>query len=286
MESQMTENIENSISPEEYKSKQRERLSAYVVGGKDIIGNPITHVYSKGDEFVVYGISGVSDPESFRVIVDTEDESDPKGLIRNFESIKEDLAEFRSILYKGVHDKSIKHRAANAISTAIRGDIEIAKSIFTKIKEQVAEEYQSILFGRMLYISGAFAFLLLVSLVAIVFYIFRDSGFVTHVPYLKNIAYASAFAGCGGLLSVCTNFQRIEFERELKLYAYFAYGAQRIIIAMLCGIFSYTLIVGGLIFSFVMKSEHSYIAIMSLCVASGFSETVIPNALKKLESKG
>lgn len=277
--------MNDSETLDSYKKEQRVRLAKYIVGGKDSNGYEIVNIYSKGDEFVVYEITGVSEPESFRVILDTEIESDPENLIQNYESIKENLAEFRSVLYKGIHDKSVKHRAANAISTAIRGDIETAKLIFEKIKAQVASEYEAILFGRMLYILGAFVFLFITSVTSMLLYIFRDSEFVMGIPYVKNIIYAAAYAGCGGLLSVCINFQSIKFERELKLYAYFAYGIQRIIIACLCGVFAHALITGGIAFSFIMKTGHSYMALMAMCLASGFSETIIPNALKKLESK-
>ncbi|WP_321807978.1 hypothetical protein [Burkholderia sp. BCC1993] len=280
-----TELKSESAAKEKYKIEQRSRLEKIIVGGKDISGNTISNIYSRGDEYVIYEISGVSEPESFRVIVDTEIESDPAGLIKRFEAIKSELVDFRSILYKGVHDKSVKHRAANAVSTAIRGDIEKAKEIFGKITEQVTNEYQSILVGRLLYLSGALGLLCGALLASLVAYYFRQSQFVAHISALKSLLYAATFSGCGGLLSVSINFRDIQFERELKPHSYLIYGAQRIMLAGLCGIFTYMLIKSGILFSFLMKSDNPFIALMTVCAAAGFSETLIPNALRNLENK-
>jgi hypothetical protein len=270
---------------EKYKLEQRARLGKMVVGGKDSSGNTISNVYSRGDEYIIYEISGVSEPESFRVLIDTEIESDPNDLIPRFEAIKGELVDFRSILYKGVHDKSVKHRAANAVSTAIRGDLNKAREIFAKITEQVTKEYRSILLGRLLYLSGAISFLSAALLVSLAMYYFRETRFVNHILTLKEMIYAATFSGCGGLLSVSISFQEIQFERELRSYSYYAYGAQRIMLAGLCGIFTYILIKSGILFSFLLKSDNPFITLMTLCAAAGFSETLIPNALRNLENK-
>jgi len=271
---------------EEYKREQKERLAEYVIGGKDSSGNLISNIYSRGDEYVIYEISGVSEPESFRVYIDTVIESDPEGLIAKFEAIKGEITDFRSVLYKGVHDKSVKHRAANAVSTALRGDLEKAREIFAKITTQMTKEYKAILIGRLLYLSGAMAFIGLALVYSLIIYYFRESRFVQHIPMLRELIYAATFSGCGGLLSVCINFQEIQFERELGDFAYFTYGAQRMLVAGLCGLFTYMLIKSGILFSFLLKSENPFITLMALCAAAGFSETLIPNALKNLEKKG
>jgi hypothetical protein len=269
----------------EYKKKQRERLSKIVVDELDNNGCKITKIFSRGDEYVIYEIAGVSEAESFRVLIDTEIESDPKGLIGRFEDIKEDLVNFRSILFKGVHDKSIKHQAANAISTALRGDIPKSKQMFASMSERVTKEYKLIQKGRILYLSGAFALAVLFVIFAVVFYIYRGSEWVKDIPEIKYMAYASAFSGFGGILSVCTNIQKIEFERDSAQYTFQIYGFQRVLIPSLCGALAYALIKGDLIFSFILKTDNPTLGIMVVCAVAGFSETLIPNALKKIESQ-
>ncbi len=284
-----SENKESVSQPkldvaEIYKNEQKARMSKYVIGGKDINESTISNIYSRHDEFVIYEISGVRENESFRIVLDPIIESD-KELLYKLEEIEGDIANFRSILYKGIHDTSIKHRAAHAISSALRGNnVAKAQEIFEGIKDQVTKEYESILFGKLLYLSGAFGFLFLLLGISVYFYICREEEWLKHILQLKNIIYASAFAGCGGLLSVCINLRFMRFERALKGYAYCIYGVQRIVLAALGGIFAYILIEGRFLFTFVLESKNPLIAIMAVCVASGFSETLIPNALRKLES--
>lgn len=268
-----------------YKEKQRERLAKHIVGAQDNSGNTISRIFTRSDEYIVYEISGVSESESFRVLIDTSVESDPKALISKFEEIKEELADFRSILHKGVHDKSIKHRAAHAVSTAIRGDVNKAKQIFSAIHQQVTKEYQDILLGRIIYLSGAFSLLAILIATSIVFYAFREHEFSRQVPVLRELIYAAAFAGCGGLLSVCINLRLMQFEGQLKRYSYYLYGLLRIALAALSGIFAYVLVVSGVLLSFLLGSEKPLLSIMAICIVAGFSETFIPNALKKIETQ-
>lgn len=282
LEPQTSSDHENSL--ETYKHKQRERLSQFMIGGKDTSGHSIVNIFTRGDEFVIYAIADTDEPETFKIYVDTEIESDPKNLMGRLESIKDELADFRSILHKGVHDKSIKHRAANAVSTALRGDPEAAKKIFIKIREQVNKEYMFVQRGRLLYLSGAFFSALTVALLALILYSLRDSDLARNIGVIKNFLYAISFSALGGLLSISLNLKSIAFERELQLYAYFVYGVQRIVLAALGGVFAYVAVKSGLVLSLVLTSSQSMYAMLAVCIVAGFSETLIPNALQKLES--
>ncbi|WP_367256528.1 hypothetical protein [Pseudomonas sp. stari2] len=275
-------NLENSSVI--YKQGQRERLRQFVIGGKDTSGHTIVNVFTRGDEFVVYAIADADEPETFKVYVDTEIESDPKNIMGRLESIKEELADFRSILHKGVHDKSIKHRAANAVSTALRGDPDSAKKIFIKIREQVNKEYMIVQRGRVLYLSGAFSSAIMLVLFALISYSLRNSEWAQNIGVIKDFLYAVSFSALGGLLSISLNLKSIAFERELQLYAYFVYGVQRIVLAALGGTFAFVAVKSGLVLSLVLTSAEPMYAMLAVCIAAGFSETLIPNALQKLES--
>jgi hypothetical protein len=268
-----------------YAQEQKARMDGYKVGALDNSGNRIVKVFSRGDDFLIYEIEGVSESESFKVLVDTVIDADPNGYIQRFEKIKPSIDDFRSILYKGVHDKSVKHRAASAISTALRGDIDGAKAIFEKIKSQVLEEYKNVSDGRFNYLGSSFAAMIVLLVIAGVFYCQRDSDFLIKNPLVKYFMYSAAFAAIGGFLSVCINLKDIEFERSLEWWKYEAYGVQRIVLAAICGVISYLLIASDILLSFMAKSPSAGLAIMAICVLSGFSEKLIPNTLRRLESK-
>ena len=274
-----------TVQEQEYAKKQRERMLEYKVGALDNSGNTISRIYSRGDDFLIYEIADQKESESFRVLVDTQLEEDPNGYVRQYEKIKPELGEFRSILYKGVYDKSIKHRAAAAVSTAIRGDIDTARQIFQKINKQVHEEYESISSGRMRYVGAAFFLVCIFILISFILYVCRAGSWILHIPLVKNFLYAATFSSVGGFVSICMNLREIEFERALSSWKYSIYGAQRILLAAFFGVIAYLLIASDVLLSFLTKSPNSYLAIMAICIISGFSEKLIPNALRRLESK-
>ena len=275
----------NETELKRYATEQKIRMGKYKVGELDSVGYKIAKVFSRGDDFLIYEIDGATESESFRVIVDTVIDADPDGILKRYEEIKPSIDDFRSILYQGVHDKSIKHRAASAISTALRGDTDRSKLLFQKITEEVRKEYENISFGRFNYLLSAFAALIIFCTIAGIAYANRQNVFLIANPQFKSIIYAAGFAALGGFFSVCINFKDIEFERALTWWRYEMYGLQRIVLASICGVISYLLVSSDILLSFITKSPNATLALMAVCVLSGFSEKLIPNALKRLESK-
>lgn len=277
--------IADSEEIKRYAEAQKARMDGYKVGCLDNSGNVIAKVFSRGDDFLIYEIEGAAESESFRVLVDTKIDADPDGYIRRYESIKPDIGDFRAILYKGVHDKSVKHRAATAISTALRGDVDGARLMFRKINNQVNQEYREISNGRINYLGSAVAAFFVLLLFSVFLYLCRNTDAVEKNQLLKNFIYASSFAALGGFLSICIDLKDVEFERSLDAWKYRAYGVQRIILAATCGLISYLLVASDILLSFLTRSANAKLALMAICVLSGFSEKLIPNALRRLESK-
>lgn len=275
----------NSEELKSYAEEQRKRMTGYMIGKKDNSGNIISKIFSRGDDFLIYEIEGAAESDSFRVLVDTKIDSDPDGYVKKYEKIKPEISYFRSILHKGVHDKSVKHRAAGAISTALRGDIETSRKIFAEIDTSVQKEYKNISDGRLSYLGSSFIFTILFCLAAIIFYCNRDSVFVIKNSFLKHFFYAASFAALGGFFSICTNLKDIEFERSIELWKYGIYGVQRLTLAAICGVISYLLVASELLLSSITKGPNAALTLMAICVLAGFSEKLIHNALKRLESK-
>lgn len=277
--------IEDILEQKKYAIEQKLRMESQKVGAYDLAGNKIKKIFSRGDDFLIYEIEGATESESFRVSVDTVIDSDPQGYIKRYEEIKTSIDDFRSILHKGVHDKSMKHRAASAISTALRGDVRRAKLLFEKINEEVLKEYKAISNGRLNYLLASLAALLLLVTSTLIMYALRKNAFITENPQFKNFIYAATFSALGGFFSICINLKDIEFERSLAWWKYEIYGVQRILLASICGVIAYILVASDILLSFMTKSPNSQLALMAICILSGFSEKLIPNALLRLESK-
>ena len=276
------------VSSEElkiYAEEQKKRMAGYTIGKTDNSGNVISKIFSRGDDFLIYEIEGAAESDSFRVLVDTKIDSDPNEYVKKYEKIKPEISKFRSILHKGVHDKSVKHRAAGAISTALRGDIETSRKIFAEINTSVQTEYKNISDGRLSYLGSSFFVTILFCIVAIIFYCNRDSTLIIKNPLLKHFFYAASFATLGGFFSICTNLKDIEFERSIQLWKYGIYGVQRLTLAAICGVISYLLVASEILLSSITKGPNAALTLMAICVLAGFSEKFIHNALKRLESK-
>jgi len=270
---------------DQYRKEQKARLAAFVIGAKDLSGDLITKIYSRGDEYVIYEVAGLSEEEAFRTLIDTAIEEDPEGILGRFEDIKLEIVTFRSMIFKGIHDKSVKHQAAAAISTALRGDTAKAKEIFQSISERVCREYTSFQRGRILYSVGALSLTVLALITAVLAFVFVDASNTEKLNQLKPFAYAGAFASLGGFLSVCINIRGMHFERDLGAGHFLIYGAQRLLISIMCGVLAYTIIKSGVALSFVLASPSPTLAVLVICAVAGFSETFIPNSLAGMEKK-
>ncbi|MGZ5620446.1 MAG: hypothetical protein ACXWFG_06225 [Methylobacter sp.] len=282
----LTDEQRKQKEQKDYEKETKEKMAKFVVGGTDTIGNTIKRIFSKGDEFVIYDISGVSSIESMKVFIRSKKEDDIE-LEKRYQLIKEEFSKFKSVLYKTNADLSYKWRAANAISVALCGnkDVDVAKRLLETITKEALDEYKEIQCGRLWYLCGALIFTLITTLVALGLYLLRTSDFVSNNQGLTLFVYASAFSAFGGLLSISIKLKEILIEKELDNIKYALYGAQRLLFSILAGFAVVILIKSGIVFANLMAGNNHLYALMTMCYLAGFSETLIPNALKNLEEK-
>lgn len=282
----LTEEQKKQKEQEDYEKETKEKMAKFVVGGTDTVGETIKRIFSKGDEFVIYDISGASSIESMKVFIRSKKEDDIE-LERRYQLVKEEFSKFKSVLYKTNADLSYKWRAANAISVALSGskDVELAKKLLETTTKEALDEYKEIQCGRLWYLCGALVFTVITTLVALVFYLIRTSDFALTNQGLILFVYASAFSAFGGLLSISIKLKEILIEKELDNNKYAIYGAQRLLFSILAGFAVVVLIKSGIVFAGLMSGNDNLYALMAMCYLAGFSETLIPNALKNLEEK-
>jgi len=265
-----------------YKEEQIKRLSKFVINEMDTVGYKIEKILAKGDEYVIYEVSGLPAQESIRVYVDTIVEED-KAPIERFNKIKPDFDEFLSILFKYDCDVSYKKRASSALTMAINGDLEGAQALFKNIKNDAQQEHLEKMKARLSYLSGSILLVFVLIILSIFsYYIRATSLFINNIEFF-NLLFASTFASLGGFLSISLKIRSVVVDRGLGKIAYFLYGAERIIISIIGGVFIFILIKGDLIFGFIGDGKSQIYAIMAFCLLAGFSETLVPNTLKNLE---
>ncbi|TRX03821.1 hypothetical protein EKO24_000055 [Candidatus Methylobacter oryzae] len=74
-------------------------------------------------------------------------------------------------------------------------------------------------------------------------------------------------------------------EQELDNIKYAIYGGQRLLFSILASFAIVILIKSRIVFADLMSGNDNLYALMAMCYLAGFSETLIPNALKNLEEK-
>ncbi|KAB7693168.1 hypothetical protein [Plesiomonas shigelloides] len=276
--------INATESPEDkYKREQKARMAAHKVGELDSSGCVITKIYARGDNHIIYEIKENSCSESFRVLIDTEIENDETPL-NNFQEIKDELDKLKAVLYQAKLDHSYKQRAASAVVTAIRGDIDRCNSLLNNIKNDAIAEHKKKVYARIFYLGGAMLPMLLFCLFSIIAYIGRNHLLLESNPELAPIIYAVTFSCLGGFFSVSLKAKEVYTQQAIGYWMYGLYGSERLVISMIAGIIAYTLVSSGVIFSAIQGDAKNIFPVLVLCFASGFSETLIPNYMNKLDS--
>ncbi|TMP33444.1 hypothetical protein [Pseudoalteromonas rubra] len=272
----------NSDQASNYKDKQIERMNKFVVNGTDSLGYKIEKVLAKGDEYVIYEVAGLPIQESIRIYIDTLKEVDEEPVERVNE-IKPHFDEFLSVLFKYDCDSSYKKRASNAVAMAINGKLEEAKALFEKIKSDATQEYTEKILGRFSYQSGA---LLLSIILILVLGLSHLNGFSqSDAKIVWDVSLAAIFSSFGGFLSISLRLKDITIDRGLNRFTYLLMGSLRAIISVVGGVLIFFVVKSNLAFGFLNSDDGGVWGVMVFCFLAGFSETLVPNTLKSLESK-
>ncbi|QEZ93105.1 hypothetical protein [Proteus sp. CD3] len=268
---------------EEYKQNQITRMNNYVVGNKDFMGNTISRIYARGDQYLVYTIEGSSDITSLKVIVDTLVEDDFEPML-NFQCVKDDFDKLKSTLYKLGVDESYKQRASSAIVTAILGDTENSKTIIANITKDAECDYKTKIYSRLFYLLGAAIVAICFSISSVIFYFLREKDFIITNATFFNMLYCLTYSTLGGFLSVSLKAKYVSTQQAISNWMYSIYGAERLVISLIAGVVIYSLVRSGLMFSGLISNDGNMFMLLMLSFVSGFSETLIPNSLSKIES--
>jgi hypothetical protein len=238
------------------------------IGDKDEQGSTIEGVWANGQNFVIYEIEGgyiktsTNDPELSKAFT----KLDPKYL------------KLRALTF---NNKSLKNSFRishiRALIMVASGNIEGANALLDE------EEKRLLKFGmlarRLNYLLSCMIALLVAVSVTII---------LAMVPNVRDdYIFYSLIVTCGSLgafLSVITNLNKLEIDRYASIFTNIVAGVSRIIIGIIGAIFAFLLIRADIMLGIVDKLNSEY-AILAISVVAGFSETLVPNIMKKIEEK-
>jgi hypothetical protein len=269
--------------PKEYERRRQEAFAKIVKGQTDIAGNIVHDVYTKADEFAIFSSSPSGSIAGMHVLIETEDPHN-KTLIKNFQQVKGELDKLKAISSRA-NDSSFSARIAHALAVAIEGEPEQAKQIFKEIESDINRKYFERVIGKLVYMTGAFVVAIVFSAASIYLYIAQPTYIVHDRPVFYELVLTGGLATLGGLISVSRKLNQLDIDKGLGYLPYFLYGVERNIYSIVGAVFIFVLIRSNLLFGFVSDLENQMYGIMAFGFLAGFSETLVPNALAKLEKK-
>ncbi len=258
-----------------------EKLKNISIGNIDPSGRKVYDVYARSGEFVIYSVQESGTIQGIAVIIE-EENPDNLEPTNNFQEIKGEFDKLKSASYKAM-DKSYTARVAHALSVAILNGPEKAKTLLNEIHLDIENAYKELVFGKLLYITGAFLIAMLFSMLSIYLYFAQPEMIVQERATLYHLMLVSSMATLGGLISISRSINKISIDKGLGKWPYFVYGIERNIFSILGGVFIFFLIKSNLLFGFINSLENPLYGFMTFGFLSGFSETLIPNTLKNLE---
>ncbi len=296
---------------EEYEKETKETMAKFVVGGKDTYGNTIKWVFYKNNKCAIYDVEAISSANWLMVYISPELKGstikEEDDLHLRYYKIIDKLNEFKSIFYKTNADFSYKSRAADAVSLIFGckqgSGVEKTRESLENLTKEALDEYTTTQKGRLWYFAGAIVYTLIATLIALGCYLIRTSNFAVTNQALLLFIYASAFSAFGGLFSISIHLKEILIEKEIiekeaestsvkinkpntiKINKYMIYGGQRLLFSTLAGLGIVVLLKSGVVFPDLMSGKNNLYALMAMCYLAGFSETLVPHALKNLEEK-
>lgn len=283
-----SESVVQPIKPltkeEAYQREQKQALNGIKVGEICPTGCKVIKIFARGDEYVIYEIESTNPVESIRVYIHTKIE-DNEQPVENFNKSKDAFDRIKSIIFKYSADSSYKQRAASALVLAIRGNVEDANKIFAKIESDARSDFSQRVLGRLYYLLGAIVLCGVVCSMSVYAYIHRQQVFFTENSMLLQFCYAAAYASIGGFFSVSLKAKDVWAQQAIQNWMYSLYGAERLVISVIAGVITFTIIKAGIIFSFVESGGSGPFILLSLCFLSGFSESLIPNYMGRLEKE-
>ena len=256
-------------------------FSKYCVGNKDVLGNTITKVFVKYDDFVIYEIQTKILSESIRIQIDEIGDRKPK---ENdcFPAVRKAFAEIKGLLYKVNDDSSIKSRIAHILSHALNGKADEANEQFKALKDEINEEYANQIRHRLKYLITTLGMTCLAIIVSILVYYYNLFDSLSEI---RKLIFITTAGNIGGFISVSRRLRNIVFEKGVSQLLYVFYGIERIFIAICGAIIVYFAIKSNLIFGIVNELSQPIFGYLIFAIVAGFSETLVPNLLIKIENE-
>jgi hypothetical protein len=214
------------------------------------------------------------------------DEEDEKGVIDNFEAIRSNLDDFRSVVHLSRDIVNAMQRAANAVTAAIKGNVMDAISMFEQIVSSIKESHKERLKFKGIFLTSYIVITILVSAVCLVAYLCRNSQFLKTNVEALYLFYMGTGGVLGGFISVSTKLNLLVFETQTPVWQIGLHAFERATYSFVLGIIGYFLVKNEMLMAFVKNISQPLYGYLVCSCAAGMSERLIPDKLVELQGDG
>ena len=247
---------------------EKEIIREYRVGGKDSRQRLIQAIFAHFDSYILYQAEG-------RLEI--------QGELAPLDNSAEVQKRLDILIPLTPDDEKGRNRFHRSLSAAIvacmNRDDESATILLDQLIQRMSLKVLEV--GRLLYLAGAVIVAAISCLASIALHLSNLPPRST----LVLLAYMAAFGGLGGVFSVATKLPRIQVDRDSGVWFNLVSGASRALIAIIGGIFAYLAMKTGLLLT-ILADSSDVIGLLLGGFLAGFSETIVPNTLRRAESDG
>lgn len=246
------------------------------VHSRDYNGNLVVNVLASANEYSIYEIDTPIPENRLRVYIDGINDEREEKLTSRFNLVKHNYLLAKSLLYRSSNFNLMKSRVAHVLATALSSDDPDPNKNFQILIDEIRAEYKKVVWRRVTFVLPAYTVLILLSINCLLINC-NPAYLALELP--RDIPKFLLLTVVGGVLSITYSLKKYVFETDPSKWFYFLLGWERISLALLAGVVVFVGIKSDLFLCHIFQANHY--AQLFFGVVAGFSETCIPNILKK-----
>lgn len=285
--------LEMDPSPDKPPTMPAKQVRDYRVGGLDKRGRRVLDILWSTRDYVIFQHAGGISPHF------SDDDDLSREQARRYMRLGSDLSRINALLpppdetddkgTSGARGWSFFHtpnaflyrETARAIANALTGDHERAIAVLAFVEARLIARRRAQ--GQFQYLLACMGTLATIVLIALLF------EFLLPLPetHWRDLVRVATCGAAGGFLSVAIGIRKLDIDPDTRWWVNAYYGLIRLTIAIVSAIVLYFLIEAKLVLQPVFSgaSSQEAFALYAFAAAAGFSETLIPNILRRTEER-
>ncbi len=246
---------------------------------EDVYGNRISHVFVKRKLFMVYQIDDADINNSLRVYISEDPRS--ADIDRRYSYIRHFYFNAKGLLARSPNLNAMKYRIAKTVEDCLKDENlsrESAEETFKNLITFIEEEYSKATHNRFYYLLPHFVAVPVLFLMCLQLMDQRSPDNEWWVIFTAFLA-----AALGGFMSVLRNASTLNFHEYSQKRKYVFLGGERLLLSFVAAGIAFIVLKSGAVVA--LAGFNSYWQVMLVLVVAGFSETLVPSILQKVEKR-